>query len=74
MEKKVDALKYLKTNTKILRIKDGISKNILIGEAKNKLNKTKKIDKMVVRGELICRANESTYDFRNAQTTNTFGR
>ena len=50
MEKKVDALKYLKTNTKILRIKDGISKNILIGEAKNKLNKTKKIDKMVVRG------------------------
>ena len=63
MEKKVDALKYLKTNTKILRIKDGISKNILIGEAKNKLNKTKKIDKMVVRGELICRANECTYDY-----------
>ena len=56
-KKKVDALKYLKTNTKILRIKDGISKNILIGKAKNKLNKTKKIDKMVVRGELICRAN-----------------
>ena len=46
----------------------------LTEEAKNELNKIKEIEKTVEREKLFYRINEYTYDFRNFQTINTFGR
>ena len=47
--KEVKALKVFKPFTQKLTIKDPLPGNTLIEEAKNKLNKIKEIEKMVVR-------------------------
>ena len=47
--KEVKALKVFKSFTQKLTIKDALPGNTLIEEAKNKLNKIKEIEKMVVR-------------------------
>ena len=47
--KQVKALKVFKPFTQKLTIKDALPGNTVSEEAKNKLNKTKEIEKMVVR-------------------------
>ena len=64
-EKQVRALEVLKPNAQKLTNKDVIPKNTLNEEAKNELNKTKVIEKMVYRENLVYR-----YKFKNFRTIN----
>ena len=59
------ALEVLKPNAQKLTNKDVIPKNTLNEEAKNELNKTKVIEKMVYRENLVYR-----YKFKNFRTIN----
>ena len=59
------ALEVLKPNAQKLTNKDVIPKNTLSEEAKNELNKTKVIEKMVYRENLFYR-----YKFKNFRTIN----
>ena len=59
------ALEVLKPNAQKLTNKDVIPKNTLSEEAKNELNKTKVIEKMVYRENLVYR-----YKFKNFRTIN----
>ena len=60
-------------NTQELTIKNIISEDILRDDAKNELNKVKEIEKTVDRENLVYRASEYTYSFKNFQTINTLG-
>ena len=51
-----------------------IPEDILNEEAKNELNKIKEIEKTVDRKNLVYRANEHAYSFKNFKTIKTFGR
>ena len=51
-----------------------IPENTLSEEAKNELNEIKEIEKIVNKENLVYRTNEYTYNFKNFQTINTFGR
>ena len=51
-----------------------IPENTLSEEAKNELNEIKEIEKVVNKENLVYRTNEYTYNFKNFQTINTFGR
>ena len=64
-KKQVRALEVLKPNAQKLTNKDVIPKNTLSEEAKNELNKTKVIEKMVYRENLVYR-----YKFKNFRTIN----
>ena len=64
-KKQVRALEVLKPNAQKLTNKDVIPKNTLSEEAKNELNKTKVIEKMVYRENLFYR-----YKFKNFRTIN----
>ena len=64
-EKQVRALEVLKPNAQKLTNKDVIPKNTLNEEAKNELNKTKVIEKMVYRENLVYRCK-----FKNFRTIN----
>ena len=64
-KKQVRALEVLKPNAQKLTNKDVIPKNILSEEAKNELNKTKIIEKMVYSENLVYR-----YKFKNFRTIN----
>ena len=64
-KKQVRALEVLKPNAQKLTNKDVIPKNTLNEEAKNELNKTKVIEKMVYRENLVYR-----YKFKNFRTIN----
>ena len=71
-QKQVDALESLKPNSQELTIKNIISEHILSDEAKNELNKIKEIENTVDRENLVYRASEYTYSFRNFQTIRNF--
>ena len=51
-----------------------IPENTLSEEAKYELNEIKEIEKIVNKENLVYRTNEYTYNFKNFQTINTFGR
>ena len=51
-----------------------ILENTLTEEAKNELNKIKRIEETVDREKAVYRTNKYKYDFTNFQTLNTFGR
>ena len=48
--------------------------DILSREAKSELNKIKEIEKMVERENLVYKANEHTYSFKNFQTIKVYFR
>ena len=73
-KKKVGTLEVLKPITQKLTIEDVIPENTLNEEAKNELNKTKKVEKMVDRENLYCKTNKYTQNFQNFWTISTFGR
>ena len=73
-KKKVGTLEVLKPITQKLTIEDVIPENTLNEEAKNELNKTKKVEKMVDRENLYCKTNKYTHNFQNFWTISTFGR
>ena len=58
----------------ILTIKIEIAEITSTTVVKNELNKFKEIKKTVDREIIVYIKNEYTYDFRNFQTINTFGR
>ena len=61
-------------NTQELTIKNIIPDNILSDEAKKEMDKIMEIEKTVDGENLIYRASEYTYSFKNFQTIKTFGR
>ena len=73
-EKQVKVLDILKSNDQ-LTIEEVISKNALNNdEAKKELDKVKGIEAAVDRENLVYRATEYTYIFKNIRTRRTFGR
>ena len=72
-KKQVDALKISKPNTQELTIKSMIPEDILSEEAKNEFNKIKEIEKTVDRQNLVNRASEYKYSFKNFKRIKTFG-
>ena len=73
-EKQVKVLDILKSNDQ-LTIEEVISKNALNNdEAKKGLDKVKGIEAAVDRENLVYRATEYTYIFKNVRTRRTFGR
>ena len=71
-QKQIDALKNLKPYTQELTIKNIIPEYISNDEAKNELNKIRKIEKTVDRENLVYRTGEYTHSFKNFQTIRTF--
>ena len=51
-----------------------IPQDVLNDEAKNKLNQIKEIEKTLDRENLVYRASEYPYSFKNFQTKRTFGK
>ena len=73
-EKQVEALNTFKSDRKRLTIEDVIPKSAFNNnEAKKELDEIKKIEDMIDREELVCKASGNTYDFRNFRTIRSFG-
>ena len=76
-EEKVEAIQDNKKqlpNTQELTIKNIIPEDISSDEAKKEMNKIKEIENVVDRENLVYRAIEYTYSFKNFQTIITFGK
>ena len=76
-EKQIEAIQDNKgqlANTQELTIKNIIPEGVLNDEAEKEMDKIMEIEKTVNRENLIYRANEYTYSFKNFQTKKTFVR
>ena len=66
--------KNVKPNIEESANKNVIPQDVLNDEAKNKLNQIKEIEKTLDRENLVYRASEYPYSFKNFQTKRTFGK
>ena len=73
-KKQVEAFKALKSITQKLAIMYAIPENKWSKEAKNNLNKIKKIEKAIDRENSYFKTAKNTYNFKTFRAISTFGR
>ena len=74
-KKQVEPLNTLKSDNNKLTIEDVIPKSAFANdEAKEEIDKIKKIDDTIDREKLLYKASGNTYDFRKSKTIRTFGK